>query len=220
MDNKLNELIGVAVHDIKNPIATIRMGSDIIHKFSDNDLITRQARIISDSSYHLERLINLYGDFAYLQTSKKLELQVYRYNENTIEQLRKKLTRVAKLYNREITIKGLDHFKDQVFDKFRVLTLMESLILAIAKTESERTDFLINLINDDKLTISVNFKSNLELDEFDLFGFNTLPLHKKQIFSSCIELYISHAIAQAHKGSISFEKSNDDYRFDITLCSM
>jgi len=63
--SKLREqFIAILGHDLKNPIATIRMSSDILLKFAKEELVQRQAKMIKSTSFRMEGLIDNILDFA------------------------------------------------------------------------------------------------------------------------------------------------------------
>lgn len=58
------QFIAILGHDLRNPIATTRMCSDILLKISKDDMVKRQAGLIKSTSFRMEALIDNILDFA------------------------------------------------------------------------------------------------------------------------------------------------------------
>ncbi|UJH92044.1 GAF domain-containing sensor histidine kinase [Antarcticibacterium sp. 1MA-6-2] len=58
------QFIAILGHDLKNPIATMRMCSDILLKLSKEDLVLRNAKMIKSTTFRMQALIENILDFA------------------------------------------------------------------------------------------------------------------------------------------------------------
>ncbi|HWD18793.1 MAG TPA: HAMP domain-containing sensor histidine kinase [Verrucomicrobiae bacterium] len=57
MNNEKNEFLGIAAHDLKNPLAVVMMSAELIHPSTDRSSLTKIGRAISDAATRMHDLI-------------------------------------------------------------------------------------------------------------------------------------------------------------------
>ena len=196
--------MSVLAHDLRNPLATARMSSEILLKLSKNDIFQRHSRIIKSSTYRMESMIQNILDFARCQMHLGLELQ----KEEKAQDLKKVLQQVIKelkIISPERRVKLNASLETPVTcDPGRIGQLLSNLI-GYAEAESiPETLFRIELFSKDgKFTLGLFYTGN-EIPEsaipslFDPFSQEDESLKK----GVGLGLYIASEIAKAHGGTI------------------
>ncbi|ANH60260.1 sensor histidine kinase [Dokdonia donghaensis] len=204
---KIQETINVAAHDMKNPIATMRMGAEIMSSFSEDTFVKRQADTILHCTYDLERLINIYSDYVRLQAQEPLILVKQECDESFIKAIAKKLQRLELLSERSVTISHLEKFKYLYVDKNRMITALEILTATVITYAKPASNIIINLTeNKDvlKLEISFNPAQTLHCAPETLFDFSYITQRKQERLEASLELFVASEIIKAHDGNITY----------------
>lgn len=219
--SKLREqFIAILGHDLKNPIATIRMSSDILLKFGKEELVLRQAKMIKSTSFRMEALIDNILDFARghlgegIILSKKSDSAALK---TALEQVIKEIKIISP--EREIEV-SLDLPQELNCDANRISQLFSNL-LGNADTHG-----------DEKEPIEV--KAHTENGHFKLSIINSgtkipdaamehlfKPFYRSEIKSGKeglgLGLFISSEIARAHNGTLTVRSTNHETEFTFIM---
>lgn len=219
--SKLREqFIAILGHDLKNPIATIRMSSDILLKFSKEELAQKQAKMIKSTSFRMEGLIDNILDFARghlgdgIILSKKADSSSL---QKSLEQVIKEIRTVSP--QREIEF-NLDLNAEVNCDANRVSQLFSNL-LANADTHGDEKEPIevMAVTNDGEFKLSVKNSGDKIPEEameqlFEPFYRNEKKTGKEGLG---LGLFIASEIARAHDGSLSVTSSEKETEFTFRM---
>lgn len=210
MDQKyIEESITIAVHDIKNPIATIRLSAGIMAKMAKNDIATRQANAILNSSYLLERQVNMYGDLLRLETKGSIPLNLEMFDQTIVYQLFDHLSKPLIEEEYEAIFDEQETTSSIQCDKGRLFTAMDLLLQVSQHIKLPKTKLkVLASFTDEHLEISILFELSKQKSTQcnDLFEQSFTPNHKNDGFSSSMELYLANSIVKAHHGNLYFHE--------------
>ena len=82
-----DKFIAILGHDLKNPIATIRMSSDILLKMSKEELTLKNAAMIKSTSFRMQSLIENILDFAKGKMGEGIILNRKKHNGSLVQML-------------------------------------------------------------------------------------------------------------------------------------
>ena len=214
------QFIAILGHDLKNPIATIRMSSDILTKFSKEEMTRRQAKMIKSTSIRMEGLIDNILDFARGHLGEGIILS----KENDPASLKDALEQVIKEIRtispeREINV-VIDLEEDVTGDSNRIGQLFSNL-LANADThgdESKPIEVLAVSANGEfKLSVKNSGEKIPEKEVEQLFE----PFYRNEVRTGKeglgLGLFIASEIARAHNGSLHVNSTNDFTEFTFTM---
>jgi len=219
--SKLREqFIAILGHDLKNPIATIRMSSDILLKFAKEELVQRQAKMIKSTSFRMEGLIDNILDFARghlgegIILSKKSDPAALK---TSLEQVIKEIKIISP--EREINV-TLD-LKDEVNVDINRISQLFSNLLANADTHGDEKEPIevMAVTNDGEFKLSVKNAGDKIPDEaveqlFEPFYRNEIKSGKEGLG---LGLFIASEIARAHDGSLSVTSSDRETEFTFRM---
>ena len=164
-----NEFLGIAAHDLKNPIFGIQMLAKLIRDINDlsseeriefsNDIITSCDRMIG--------IITKLLDLNAIESGKiKINLQQYNIKLNILEIIK---SYKVKAEQKKITLNFENNSDSEVYtDLFALMQILENLISnAIKFTESDKNVYLKLFDKDDKLLISIR-DEGLGMNENDM----------------------------------------------------
>lgn len=214
------QFIAILGHDLKNPIATIRMSADILIKFTKEELAQRQAKMIKSTSFRMEGLIDNILDFARGHLGEGIILSRKKNNASLEEALKQVIKEIQVISpERQIDV-NIDLKKDLDVDENRIGQLFSNL-LSNADTHGDENDpievnavttngeFILSVKNSGKM-IPEAAKDKL----FEPFYRNKLKTGKEGLG---LGLFISSEIAKAHNGSLSVMSTEEQTRFTFTM---
>lgn len=214
------QFIAILGHDLKNPIATTRMCSDILLKFSKEELVKKQAGMIKSTSFRMEALIDNILDFARGRLGEGITLKTTddpKALETAINQVINELKTINPQRRIEANFKLL---KPVNVDVNRISQLLSNL-LNNADTHGDRNHPI-------QLTISSN---NGEFKILVKNRGNKIPEDSiSKIFQPFVKdedapgkkglglgLYIASEIAKAHNGEIKVESTEEETSFEFVF---
>ncbi len=214
--------IGIVAHDMKNPIATIRLSAGIMAKMAKTDLELRQAKAILQSSYLLERQVNMYSDLLKLETSGRIDLHTKEYGSNFIELLYSKL---AKTYSQE----RLDlNYPDTEFtavlqiDLTRLTTAIQGICDAIVPYMNKESKISISSslqMETLELLLEFQLRPDVTVDTDDLFKKSFVGQDNPEVMGRSVEMFLANEIVKEHKGNINVQCNSDKVIFKLTINS-
>jgi len=219
--SKLREqFIAILGHDLKNPIATIRMSSDILLKFAKEELVHKQAKMIKSTSFRMEGLIDNILDFARGHLGEGIILSKNSDTvslKNSLEQVIKEIRIISP--EREINV-TIDLNEEVNADNNRISQLLSNL-LANADTHGHKKDPIrveaVTANNEFKLSVKNSGKKIPEAFMEHLFQ----PFYRNKIKSGKeglgLGLFIASEIARAHNGSLTATSSHLETVFTFKM---
>lgn len=215
-----DQFIAILGHDLKNPIATMRMSADILLKMSKEDLTQRHAGLIKSTSYRMQALIDNILDFARGRLGEGLILEK-QYNNGTLREIIDQVVKEIRNNSpeREILIDfNLEH--DVYCDKNRIGQLLSNL-LSNADQHGDRTDPVrVKAVTNGKefhLSVSNKGKKIPEKSLEQLFQ----PFYKESKDENKkglgLGLYIAAEIAKAHDGKLLVTSTEEETCFTLQI---
>lgn len=214
------QFIAILGHDLKNPIATIRMSADILQKFAKEELTQRQAKMIKSTSFRMEGLIDNILDFASGHLGEGIILSRNADSaslEKALQQVIKEIRTISP--DREIDV-NIDLKEEINGDENRISQLFSNL-LANADTHGNEEDPIkvTAITNDGEFTLSVKNSGEkipeTELNQlFQPFYHNETKTRKAGLG---LGLFIASEIAKAHNGSLTVVSTEQQTEFTFTM---
>jgi len=211
--SKLREqFIGILGHDLKNPIATIRMSSDILLKFAKEELVQRQAKMIKSTSFRMEGLIDNILDFAREHLGEGIIISKNGDSDSlkkALEQVIKEIKTISPERQIDVTI---DLNEEVNGDKNRIGQLFSNL-LANADTHGDDIHPIkvtaISGNGEFRLSVKNSGKKIPKESIPQLFQ----PFYRSETITGKeglgLGLFISSEIAKAHNGYINVDSTNE-----------
>ncbi|MCC8358893.1 GAF domain-containing sensor histidine kinase [Salinimicrobium sediminilitoris] len=215
-----DQFIAILGHDLKNPIATMRMSADILLKMSKEDFTKRQAAMIKSTSFRMQTLIENVLDFAKGKLGEGIVLEK-KANNGKLTQILEQVIKEVKVSAPKRDILFDATLREEVFcDKDRIGQLFANLLSnanqhgspdAPIRVKASTTDhhFELNVSNKgDKIP------ENSQVHLFEPFyrdpkGSNTKGLG--------LGLYIASEIAKAHKGVLEVNSTEKETSFSLQI---
>lgn len=214
------QFIAILGHDLKNPIATMRMCADILLKVSKEEMVLRNAKMIKSTSFRMQALIENILDFARGKLGEGIKLS----KTDDIAELQKALNQVinevkAMSPGREIETeinldKSVNHDPERVAQLFSNLLgnadthgSEDSPIKVLANTKDEEFELLV--INKGE-KISENAMKHL----FQPFYKDSVKPGRQGLG---LGLYIASEIARAHEGEILVTSTEEETCFKFVI---
>ena len=215
-----DQIIGILGHDLKNPIATMRMSSDILLKFAKEDLAQRQAKMIKSSSFRMEGLIDNILDYAREQMGEginPLKKADPDSLEKALEQVIKELRTISP--GRQINV-NIDFNEDINGDENRISQLFSNLLTYadIHGHDEEPIEAKV-ITGNGEFHLSVrNFRKKISDEEMtEIFQpFYHIDSNPDKIGLN-LGLYISSEIAKAHNGILTVKSTDEHTEFTFKM---
>ncbi|WP_324719341.1 GAF domain-containing sensor histidine kinase [Salinimicrobium sp. HB62] len=215
-----DQFIAILGHDLKNPIATMRMSSDILLKMSKEELTLKHASMIKSTSFRMQNLIENILDFAKGKMGEGIALDRVANNGSLVKILKQVIKEVnISSPEREIDLK-IDLKSDVYCDRNRIGQLLANL-LSNADQHGDRDAPLkvTALTTDDSFELSVINKGEKIPEEaighlFQPFYRDKSDVNKKGLG---LGLFIAAEIAKAHKGKLLVDSTSKETRFTLRI---
>lgn len=219
--SKLREqFIAILGHDLKNPIATIRMSSDILLKFAKEELVHRQAKMIKSTSFRMEGLIDNILDFARGHLGEGIILSKNSDSESlrkSLEQVIKEIRIISPEKKIDVTI---DLDKEVNADKNRISQLFSNLLSNAATHGDEKEPIEVKAVTSDgEFQLSVKNSGDKIPDAAMEHLFQ--PFYRNEVKSGKeglgLGLFIASEIARAHNGSLTVNSTEQETEFTFKM---
>lgn len=223
-EKRLGELretfIAVLGHDLRNPIGTIRMCTDILSKMELPDMAKRQVKTVKSTTYRMQGLIDNLLDFAKGHLGDGIQLDA----ENNIPLLKKSLNQVAKEIKTVDTLHEIklyyDFQQELKCDINRISQLYSNLLgNAVKHGDEEKPIYTRASSKDGVFELSVTNSGNKipEEKQENLFKpfFSTHSQNNKSGLG--LGLYISAEIAKAHGGQMYVHSDEEQTVFKFAM---
>lgn len=230
---KRNELLGIAAHDIRNPLSIIKLYIDYIksHSETKNDKISDAFMIIDESINYMIQLLNDILSFASFEKSE-IKLQYMKYDYiSFIKSIINLQQMIASEKNIKLTFESQLNFIELYFDSNKMTQVINNLISNAIKYSFENSTVLIKVskIKSDKTDIEyikteiIDNGPGIELKEqeklFKPFSRTNVRPTKNES-STGLGLAIAKQIILAHHGEIgviSFPSKGSNFWFTLPL---
>lgn len=214
------QFIAILGHDLKNPIATMRMSADILLKVSKEDIVHRNAKMIKSTSFRMQGLIENMLDFARGKLGEGIQLS----KNNDISELYDALNQVinevkAISPNREIQV-DFNLEKDVNNDPERVAQLLSNLLGNADTHGAEDTPIQVSAVSTNgEFELSVTNKGDKINDRAIKYLFK--PFYKEKVRPGRqglgLGLFIASEIARAHNGKIMVSSTEEETCFKFVM---
>lgn len=217
--NQKNYILGMAAHDIRNPLASIKGFADLLQDNSIGELNLEQKEfisIISQASEDLLILLNDLLDFSSVSAGIiELDLKEDNLSKVVFERIRL-IKPAADKKNIEIIFNNPDLNEKIFFDRKKIIQVVDNLLSNSIKYSYKKTKVLVKLFYDQKeksicFEIYDSGPGIPKGEEKRLFGefkkLNVSPTDGEK--STGLGLAISKKIVEAHNGII-YGKNNLD----------
>lgn len=215
-----DQFIAILGHDLKNPIATMRMSSDILLKMSKEDLTQRHAALIKSTSYRMQGLIENILDFARGKLGEGLILEKEIAN-GSLEDLLIQVVNEIQNNSPERTIDleiALDH--EVYCDKNRIAQLLSNLLSNANHHGDPKAPVNVRAITNEKnFELSVSNQGERISETalahlFEPFYRESNDANKKGLG---LGLFIASEIAKAHSGDLLVCSTSKETRFTLQI---
>lgn len=215
-----DQFIGILGHDLKNPIATIRMSADILIKFSKEELAQRQATMIKSTSFRMEALIDNILDFARGHLGDGIILSRKRDSaslEKALEQVIKEIKIISP--ERQIDV-NIDLREEVNGDENRISQLFSNLLSNADNHGDEKEAIEVEAVTvNGEFQLSVKNSGNKIPDEVQGRLFE--PFYRNQVRTGKeglgLGLFISSEIAKAHNGTLTVNSKIEQTEFTFKM---
>ena len=215
-----DQFIAILGHDLKNPIATMRMSSDILLKMSKEELTLKHAGLIKSTSFRMQNLIDNILDFAKGKMGEGIILDRVAHNGslvNILEQVIKEIN----ISSPERQIEFEIDLKSEVYcDKNRIGQLLANLLSNADQHGDRDAPLKVSAFTtDDTFDLTVTNKGEKIPEEslrhlFQPFYREKNELNKKGLG---LGLFIAAEIAKAHEGNLLVASTAEETQFTLKI---
>lgn len=214
-----DQFIAILGHDLKNPIATMRMSADILLKMSREELTLNHASMIKSTSYRMQALIENILDFARGQMGEGIILDKQAHN-GSLEKMMHQVIEEIKINSpdREINFSCiLEH--EVSCDKNRIGQLFSNLLSNADQHGNPEAAVTVKAVTDGKnfeLTVTNKGEKIPEETVKHLFK----PFYRESDDTKKglgLGLFIASEIAKAHGGEILVSSTNEETSFTLQI---
>ena len=215
-----DQFIAILGHDLKNPIATLRMSSDILLKMSKEELTLKHAGLIKSTSFRMQNLIENILDFAKGKMGEGILLERVANNGSLV----KILEQVIKEINISSPARKIEFnfdLKSNVYcDKNRIGQLLANLLSNADQHGDEEAPLKVSAFTtDDTFELSVTNKGEKIPEESLRYLFQPFYRDKNEVNKKGLGLglFIAAEIAKAHEGQLLVESTSEETRFTLNI---
>jgi two-component system, sensor histidine kinase and response regulator len=217
LDQLKNKFLGIAAHDLRNPLTSIIGFSDMFLEGDIGSLDDDQKRIVGIIASASSQMLNLVNDLLDVSVieSGNLKLQLMNGDFKSLVEERISIAKVAADKKRIELLSSLDDVPELLFDSNRMTQVIDNLISNAVKFSNEKTQIQLRLCQrDGELEFQVQDQGpGLSQEDQDrLFGefqkLSSKPTAGEK--STGLGLAITKKIVDAHHGRISVESNEGE----------
>lgn len=215
-----DQFIAILGHDLKNPIATMRMSADILLKMSKEELTHRHAAMIKSTSYRMQALIENILDFARGQMGEGITLEK-KFHNGTLEEIMVQVIKELRITAPHREIEFDCELEEEVFcDKNRVGQLLSNLLSNADQHGDAHSPVYVKAVTDGKnFELSVTNKGKKIPEDavehlFQPFYRESDDSNKKGLG---LGLFIASEIAKAHGGELLVSSTEENTSFKLQI---
>ncbi len=215
-----DQFIAILGHDLKNPIATVRMSADILLKMSKEELTQKQAAMIKSTSFRMQTLIDNVLDFAKGKMGEGIVLNRKSHNGTLVTMFEKVINEI-KINSAERKIIFNIALEEEVYcDKDRLGQLFGNLL----SNADQHGDFkapveVTAVTSKNHFVLKVTNKGEKIPEDslvhlFEPFYRDPNGENKKGLG---LGLYIASEIAKAHNGTLQVKSTEQETTFSLQI---
>lgn len=213
-----DEFIAILGHDLRNPLGAITSSAQIMLRMPLDDRLAKLARIIKNSSFRMNGLIENVLDFARGRLGEGIVLE--RRSEAIKDSLIQVITELQTSYP-ECDIRLEAHLEDPIFCDARRISQLFSNLLGNALTHGDKAEPIKIQADsrDGRLLLSVT-NSGTKIPEATLsklFQPFSRGKIKKDQQGLGLGLYIASQIALAHGGTLGVQSTEENTTFTFEM---
>ncbi|SDR91954.1 GAF domain-containing sensor histidine kinase [Gramella sp. MAR_2010_147] len=218
---KLREtFIAILGHDLRNPLTTTRLCSDILLKMEIDDNAKKYVGTIKSTSLRMQELIDNVLDFAKGELGEGISLVFTEDNDKLKKELKQiiKETETTDLSHKIVSSIDLDH--PVKCDSNRIGQLFSNLLSNAVKHGHDSTPIYINSTTTKEQFILevINSSDTIPSDILnDIFKPFTSISSVNNVNGLGLGLYIASEIAKAHNGKIDVISDNNKTTFKFRM---
>lgn len=215
-----DQFIAILGHDLKNPIATTRMSSEILLKYSKDETVLRHAGLIKSTSYRMQTLIENILDFARGRLGEGITLN-REYNNGSLRKALEQVLQEVKNISPEREIKiELKLDRPVYLDKDRVAQLFSNLLSNADLHGAQDGSIEVKAVTDEKkFRLSVYNKGEKISEEAMKHLFQ--PFYRENVKPNKqglgLGLFIASEIAKAHEGDLRVNSTDEETEFTLEI---
>ena len=213
LEQKKEEYIGIASHELRNPITTLSLYSELLAKRLELDRDKKNLHMLRDIQSQAARLVNLVDDLLIVSKVEKggaLELHMETFDPNTFV---KKIIKhfQSSISTHRIIFKGTLR-REVRADKDRIAQVLINILTNAVKYSPGAKKVLVRIRRGgNKCVISIqDFGSGIaKKDQRDIFTrfFRSDDAEAGNVAGSGLGLYISKAILKRHRERLSVKST-------------
>lgn len=210
LEKQKDDFIGIVSHELKTPLTTIKIFSQILEKHLDLYKDKRGSFFLSKMTGQMERLSQLMASFVNVYKIQNSKLSLHRKNF-AIDELVSSIVSDFQYTTKSHTVEHKGSPKVNVYaDRERIAQVLVNLISNAIKYSPNADKVIVTVSQkDDNVTVSVqDFGLGIPQEEqvkiFERF-FRVKAKRDKDISGLGLGLYISFEIIKLHKGKIWVE---------------
>lgn len=214
------QFIAMLGHDLKNPIATTRMSSDIILKTTKEEMTKRHAAMIKSTSFQMQGLIENILDFARGKLGEGIVLN-RKKNNNTLLETIEQVIKDVRTNSPSRVIETHISLVDPVYsDKERVGQLLSNLLGNADNHGAADAPIKVEAVTRENKFILTVINKGEKIPESAMENIFK-PFYRKEVKHGKeglgLGLYIASEIAHAHGGSISVNSTEEETSFSFEM---
>jgi two-component system, cell cycle sensor histidine kinase PleC len=213
LNNQKNEFLGMAAHDLRNPIAVIQNSSSVLSRYSSENLTEKQKEFLKkiyDTSKFMLELLNNLLDISKIEAGK-LELEI---SKNNYPDFVRKNIEFNRFFATEKGISIEAVFSDDIplvdFDKNKIEQVLNNLISNAIKYSHPNTTIRIEVLKEKDAVVTKVIDQGQGIPENELPHVfkpfqkaSTKPTAGEK--STGLGLAIVKKIVEGHQGKIGVE---------------
>ncbi|WP_424493863.1 GAF domain-containing sensor histidine kinase [Salinimicrobium sp. GXAS 041] len=214
------QFIAVLGHDLRNPLATMKMSADILQKFSKEEIAQKQAKTIKSTAFRMQGLIDNLLDFARGRFGEGIILQAEKDNE-ALEDAFLQVLKEAQMLSPEVEFEVDFNLDEPVnCDSERMAQLLLNLLNNATTHGAMDTSVKVEATsNKEEFRLSVTNSGTKIPEEAQKHLFQ--PFYRDEVRPGKqglgLGLYITAEIARAHDAKMHVDSTEDYTTFTFIM---